>query len=327
MPSAIGGRSHKPDVAEVVRAVFHDLPDFPHLPELPERGAGADMIGRAAALLVDLPAEVYAGRWQLTARPGVDARRARDFLQRDLDALTAVASDHDGPVKIAAAGPWTLATQLSRAAGGPLLRDAGAVRELAASLREGLKAYVAEVAARLPAAQVVLQLDEPSLPAVLAGHVPTESGLGRLAAAEPQTVRQALAGVVEDANAPVVVHCCAPNVPVALIRSSGAAGVCMDMSLLDFDAAQTLDPLGEALESGMWLAAGTVPAVPTEDSTPTGRAAAQPVELLWQRLGLDVDRQPEQVVVTPTCGLAGADAEYARAALTACRDAARRLGQ
>ena len=57
--------------------------------------------------------------------------------------------------------------------GGPVLRDHGAVRDLAASLAEGLRAHVADVgraAARAPT--VLLQLDEPSLPAVLAGRVP-----------------------------------------------------------------------------------------------------------------------------------------------------------
>ena len=39
---------------------------------------------------------------------------------------------------------------------------------LRTSLADGLKAHVAGVAARLPHARVLLQLDEPSLPAVLA---------------------------------------------------------------------------------------------------------------------------------------------------------------
>ena len=44
--------------AEAISMVLGELPDLPHLPELPARGLGADMIGRGAALLVDLPVDV-----------------------------------------------------------------------------------------------------------------------------------------------------------------------------------------------------------------------------------------------------------------------------
>ena len=55
------------------------------------------------------------------------------------------------------------------------------MREFAASLVEGLRVHLAEVAARTGAA-VLLQLDEPSLPAVLAGRLPTASGYGTVPA-------------------------------------------------------------------------------------------------------------------------------------------------
>ena len=72
---------------EAIRLVFGELPDLPHLPELPARGAGADMIGRGGALLLDLPVEIVPSGWRLTARSGRDGREARDHLARDLDAL------------------------------------------------------------------------------------------------------------------------------------------------------------------------------------------------------------------------------------------------
>lgn len=53
------------DPAEAVAVVLGELPDLPHLPELPARGAGADLTGRTAALLVDLPVETTAGRLSL----------------------------------------------------------------------------------------------------------------------------------------------------------------------------------------------------------------------------------------------------------------------
>jgi len=40
------------DPAEAMRVIAGELPGFPYLPELPDRGPGADLTGRTAALLV-----------------------------------------------------------------------------------------------------------------------------------------------------------------------------------------------------------------------------------------------------------------------------------
>ena len=80
-------------------------------------------------------------------------------------------------MKVQAAGPWTLAAGVELHSGHRVLTDAGALREFAASLAEGLAAHAAEVASRT-GARVAIQLDEPTLPAVLAGTVPTPSGYG-----------------------------------------------------------------------------------------------------------------------------------------------------
>ena len=125
--------------------VLGELPELPHLPELPARGPGADMIGRSAGLLVELPVEVYAGRWRVAPRPGRDLRRARDLMERDLDQLAEQAEEYAGPIKVQAAGPLTLAASLELPIGGRLLRDPGAVRDLTGSLAEGLRAHVAAV--------------------------------------------------------------------------------------------------------------------------------------------------------------------------------------
>ncbi|MFL6098262.1 MAG: methionine synthase, partial [Blastococcus sp.] len=155
------------DPVEAVRLVVGELPDFAHLPELPGRGAGADLIGRSAGLLVDLAVDLVPAGWRLVPRPGVDQRRAREFLDRDLDALHDVAGGYDGPFKVQAAGPWTLAAGLERSRGDRAVVDAGARRDLAQSLAEGLAAHLAAVGSRLPGANLVVQLDEPSVPSVL----------------------------------------------------------------------------------------------------------------------------------------------------------------
>ncbi len=184
------------DAAEALRLVLGELPLLPHLPELPARGVGAEMLGRTAALLVELPVEVQPSGWRLTARPGRDLRRAKDLLERDLDSLQELAAGWDGAFKLQATGPWTLAAGLELPSGHRVVSDAGAVRDLAASLAEGLAAHVADVSRRLPAARLVVQLDEPGLPAVLGGRVPTPSGYGTVRAVEATVVEQTLRDVL-----------------------------------------------------------------------------------------------------------------------------------
>jgi methionine synthase II (cobalamin-independent) len=306
------------DIGEAVKTVLGELPELPYLPELPERGPGADMLGRSAGLLLELPVELYAARWRVAARPGADARRIADLRERDLDTLAEQVTDYRGVLKIQSAGPWTLATNLELRSGGPMLRDPGAVQDLVSSLAEGLRAHVEELAGRVPGARLLVQLDEASLPAVLAGRVPTESGFGTLPAVEQTVVADALRSVIELAGVPVIVHCCAPDVPVGLIRQVGASAVALDLDLLT-----DLEPLAEALDAGLGLLAGVVPTRAAE--TPTAAAVADRTRRLWRRLGFPEQRMSAQLVVTQACGLAGASPEYARAALAACRDAARLL--
>ncbi|MFY1695312.1 methionine synthase [Solwaraspora sp. WMMA2101] len=311
------------DVAEAQRIVLGELPQLPHLAELPARGPGAELIGRGAAFLVDLPIELYAGRWRVAGRPGRDLRHALDLRERDLDQLTEQADGYVGPVKLQAAGVWTLAANLDVGLGGRLVRDHGAVRDLAASLAEGLRAHVADVTRRVPGAQVLLQLDEPSLPAVLAGAVRTDSGLHTYRAVAASVVRDLLAEVIGTVGVPVVVHCCAPAVPLALLRAAGAVAVAVDLDLVT-----DLDPLGEAIDAGLGLFAGAVPGAPRQPgAAPTSAQAADAVRTLWSKLGFPASQAAAQVVVTPACGLAGATPAYARTALAACRDAGRRLAE
>ncbi|GAA3340002.1 methionine synthase [Amorphoplanes nipponensis] len=311
------------DIAEAQRLIMGELPDLPHLAELPARGPGADMIGRSAGFLVELPVQLYVGRWQLAPRPGRDLRRIADLLERDLDQLTEQADRFTGPVKLQAAGPWTLAATLDLPIGGRVLRDAGAVRHLTESLAEGLRRHVADVRKRLPQATVLLQLDEPSLPAVLAGHIPTESGLSAYRAVDGADAATGLRTVVEAVEAPVVVHCCAPGLPLQVVRDARAAAVALDLSLI-----KDLDPLGEALEAGLGLFAGAMPTQPPADGRAlTSAQVAERARKLWSRLGFPAARLPEQVVITPACGLAGASLPFVRAALKSCRDAGRRLAE
>jgi methionine synthase II (cobalamin-independent) len=307
------------DIAEAQRVVLGELPDLPHLPELPARGPGADIIGRSAGFLAELPVQLYAGRWQMSPRPGQDLRRTADLLQRDLDQMTEQADGFTGTFKVQAAGPWTLAAGIDLQIGGRVLRDPGALRDLTDSLAEGLRRHVDDVRKRLPRASVLLQIDEPSLPTVLDGHVPTESGLSSYPAVDGPAAATVLRTIVEQVGVPVVMHCCASAVPLQVFRDAQAAAVAIDLSFL-----KDLDPLGEAIEAGLGLFAGAASSTgPTAD----GKQVAERVRRLWSRLGFPAAKLPEQVVVTPACGLAGVSPTYARTALTACREAGRRLAE
>jgi len=306
------------DIAEAQKLILGELPDLPHLPELPDRGPGADMIGRSAGFLPELPVELYTGRWQVAHRPGRDLRRTADLLERDLDQLAEQAAGFTGTIKIQAVGPWTLSASIELAQGGPLLRDHGAARDLAASLAQGLKDHVAAVRRRLPGAQVLLQLDEPSLPAVRSGRVPTASGWGTLRAVSDERARDALRMVIDAVGAPVVVHCCAPDAPLGLLRDSGATGVSIDLSLL-----KDLDILGEQIDEGLGIFAGVIPTL--SDVDPDPQVAAHRVAGIWRALGFPVEQLSAQVVITPACGLAGASQRRTRSVVTACYQAAREL--
>jgi methionine synthase II (cobalamin-independent) len=321
-PASASGVGSMPgtDPLEAVRVVLGELPDFPFLPELPARGPHADLTGRTTALLADLHADLQPSGWRITPRPGRDARLAADHLARDLDALESTGA-RPALLKLQAAGPWTLAATVELTRGDRLLADHGAVADLAASLAEGLRAHVADVRRRLPDTTVVVQLDEPALPAVLAGQIPTASGFGRLRSPDAAVAQARLATVLEAAEH-TIVHCCAVSPPIALLRRAGAGAVSVDASVL---SPRDDDAIGELVEDGGGLLLGLVPGVDADLSDLTGRMA--PVKTLWRRLGFAADRLPATVVVTPSCGLAGASPAYARTALTSCVEIARRLGE
>lgn len=309
------------DAREAVKTVTGTFEDFPHLPELPARGPGADMIGRTAGMLVEMYARVEPSGWRLGDRPGRDTRRARSWLGEDLDALEEFTQGHKGVLKVQAVGPWTLAAHLELRNGEAALSDAGACRDLAGSLAEGLRLHLAEVRRRVPAARLVLQLDEPSLTAVLRGQVRTASGYRTHRAVDRQVVEATLRDVLAaHPGGPVVVHSCAPDVPFALLRRAGAAGVSFDFSLL---TERDDEAIGEAVEGGTHLFAGVVPTTDGPLSDPAGSVMG--VRTLWRRLGLRPGLLARSVTLTPACGLAGASPAYARQALVHCVRAARSL--
>ncbi|HQR26628.1 MAG TPA: methionine synthase, partial [Nocardioides sp.] len=248
----------------------------------------------------------------LTDGPGLDQRRARSLLAQDLDQLEEQAQGYAGAAKVQVAGPWTLAATVEKPRGDKVLADHGARRELAQALAEGVGAHVAEVRRRLRGVdRLVVQVDEPALARVLAARVPTASGLGWHRAVDLPEASEALGwvlGAVAAAGGEPWVHSCSPGTPPALLHGAGASGLSVDPTVLD---ASGLDALAEAAESGAVLALGVLPSaepVPRPTAAQVADSALRWLDLL----GLDPDEAGDRVVLTPTCGLAGASPRWAQ---------------
>jgi methionine synthase II (cobalamin-independent) len=311
------------DPVQACAVVMGELPEFPYLPELPGRGVGADIIGRTASLLVDLPVETTPRGWKFAPHPGRDQRRATDLLSFDLDAIQQAADGYTGPFKMQVCGPLTLAAriELSRSVN-PALGDPGALADLTSSLAEGVAAHALGIRERIPGANLVVQIDEPDLPAVLAGRVRTASGLSTVPALDVIAARDVLRSVLAKAEAFTVVHCCAAEVPFLLVKDAEAGAVSFDLARL---GRAEIDAVAEIAEAGLGLLVGAVPASgdAATRAARTAKQTASDVVTLWRRTALDAQGLAQQVVVTPACGLAALSPEAAREMLAHCREAAR----
>lgn len=309
---------------EAVKASFGLLADagLPYLPELPGRGPGADLIGRTASLLVDLPVDLQPSGWRFTARPGRDQHRAEAFLRSDLDALAEQAHDYEGRLKLQVCGPWTLLSGIDLNRGERTVADPGARRDVVASLAQGVADHLDAVRRQVPAAELVVQLDEPSLPAVIEGRLPTRSGVGRIRAVEAAELSSGLATVLDAVRSAgavsTAVHCCAPGVPFPTLRQAGPDALAVDVALLGPPAWESV---AVAVEAGTRLWAG---AVPTDGSEVSVTAIVDRIVGPWKRIGLTT-QDLARVVISPGCGLAGVSPTQAVQALRTAVKAAEAL--
>ncbi|WP_205705762.1 uroporphyrinogen decarboxylase/cobalamine-independent methonine synthase family protein, partial [Kineococcus indalonis] len=314
------------DPREASRTVLGELgepPHVPHLPQLPARGPGADAVGRAAALLVDMPVDLQPSGWRFTDAPGRDAARAAAHLRADLDELAEAAEGWDGPLVLAVLGPWSLAAAVELPRGERSASDPGARRDVVDSLAEGVAAHVADLRRLVPGARPVVQLEEPSLPAVLAGRLPTQSGYGTLRAVDRAEVRAGLRTVVEAvraAGAEPVVRLAPDEPPLALVREVGAAGVALDVGGL---GAHAWESLAATVEDGVRLWAGVLPAAAP---VPPVAALVDAVRGPWRRVGLPAAGLVD-VVLTPAGGLQDLPPAALRPLLRRLREAGAALAE
>jgi hypothetical protein len=331
------------DPLEAARIVFSELP-LPFLPELPARGVGAHPVGRTAGLLADLHVEVATGVWRFVPRAGRDEQRAHTALATDLDALEEAGEGYGGPLKLRIVGPWTLAASIELPRGEKALADPGAVRDIAASLAEGLTRHLVDIRRRLPAVtRLVVQVDEPLLPAVVAGELSTASGWGRLRSYERSVVEDSLRQVLDSlsrSTAHVTVERDSRTEPDGdgredlagvwlgsarldgeLLRGAGAGFIGIDAAAVD---TVDEDEVGEVIDAGVGL---LVACVPLEAPQSDPRPVMAPVTSLWKRLGFPVEQLSRTVAVTPVDGLEHLDARAVPAVLKRAVEAAQYLDE
>lgn len=321
------------DAREAAAVVNGEL-DFTHLAELPARGVGADMVGRMGTLLVDMPIDAGPWGYRLSARPSGVTRAASDYLRFDLDAIEELwdAAGFIGtrrPVKVAVCGPFTFAASVELPNGHKVVRDTGAWHDVVASTAEGLSQHVSEVTRRL-GADVTVQLDEPLIGAVLDGTVTPLTRLDPIRAIPLPEVANALASIVEQVGRPAIVHNCGAPRWDLIGRLRGVAhSVVLDRAVSsgpDVLDTATLDGIGDLIERGDALVAGVLSAQ-REDRRARAETVATALAALTDRIGLARKVLSENVIVTPTCGLAGAAPTWARTALGVCARAGELLAE
>lgn len=307
------------EAAEIVVGELHRLP---HLVELPARGIGADLIGRAGALLVGIAIDTVPRGYRIASGRSAVTRRAASLLAEDVDALEeawekAGLRGTQRTVKVQAPGPITLAAQLELGNGHRAITDPGAVRDLAGSLAEGVAVHRAEVARRLDC-PVVVQFDEPTLPAALLGRLTGVTGLSQVHPVDESVAAALLDDCASTVGGEVAIHSCAPGLPWPMLRRGKISAVSFDLSTLTAD---DLDGIGEFVESGRTVMLGVVPAT-APDRPPSAEEVASSVVAFTDRLGFPRTVLPERIGVTPTCGLAGATVQWARTAIELAQKAA-----
>lgn len=305
--------------------VVGELHRLPHLVELPDRGVGADLIGRAGALLVDISIDTVPRGYRIAPGRRAVTRRAVSLLDEDLDALEeawerAGLRGGERVVKIQAPGPVTLAAQLELPGGHRALTDSGAVRDLTASLAEGVAQHRAQLARRL-GSPVVVQFDEPSLPAALAGRLTGVTSLNPVHPVDESMVTALLDECVEVVGGEVALHSCAAELPWKLLQRSTISAISVDVQTL---TVADLDGIGEFVDSGRTVMLGVVPTA-VSGPCPTAEHIAATVADVTDRLGFARSLLRERVGVTPACGLAAATPAWARSAIELAQRAADRL--
>lgn len=349
------------EAAKVSLGLF-TAPHLPSLVELPARGVGSDAVGRTAALLVELPVDVQPYGWRFVDRSGHDHRRAASALSTDVNVLADVAGaggTMPPELKVHVTGPVSLAAAIHLHYGERALRDYGARRDIAQSLAAGLAVHAQKVGAAVPGAVLTLQIDEPDVASALAGTIPTASGYRTLRAIPVSELRQTWSTLVGEARragfakvalnlAPAQVapggagatrtstgtgsgtstaepgstaaETAAWRTALEAALDSGIDAVAVPLAILD---SGHWEQLAGAVESGMGVWAGTVPAAAGQ-APPSYAVLVERIMRPWRGLGL-AESSLNQLRITPETGLAAVTPQEARSVLNRALEVAEEL--
>ena len=312
VPSAVGSVPHL-DPAEAAAQALRLHPELPAAPQLPRRSPREAMLPQVAAGMPGV-AGTASGRLVLAGDGPPSVTPVEAPLDPEAWAGTlaflraAAAAGRTGPLKLQLAGPVTLGLALVAAgiAGGDSSRLA------AGTVASRARALVATAGRLVPAAPLVVVLDEPALAGCDRPGLLLDAGAvtGRLAVTL-DAVRS------EPAVAAAGVHCCGP--------ASWAPVVAAGADLLSFPAgtvsAGDSSLLAGFVQAGGWIAWGCV-ATDTPASGIDDEECWRRLALGWDglvRAGCDPDHLRHQAILTPDCGLAlhppdEVEAVYARVA-------------
>jgi methionine synthase II (cobalamin-independent) len=165
---------------------------------------------------------------------------------------------------------------------------------------------------------VVVQFDEPSLPAALGGQLAGVTALSPVAALDEAVAGALLDTCVAVVGPDVVLHSCAAELPWDLLQRSTIGAISIDAVTL---RAADLDGVAAFVESGRTVMLGVVPGAAPE-RRPSAEEVAKAVVAVTDRLGFGRSALRDRIGVTPACGLANATAQWALTSIGLARKAA-----
>jgi methionine synthase II (cobalamin-independent) len=165
---------------------------------------------------------------------------------------------------------------------------------------------------------VVVQLDEPLLPAALEGRLSGVTSLTPVHPVDEPTAISLIDHCIATLGTEVMLHSCAASLPWKLLQRSGIHAVSVDVATL---TANDLDGIGELVERERTVLLGVVPST-APAARPSSEEIAKAAVAITDRLGFPRSVLRERIGVTPACGLAGATAEWARTAIELAQKAA-----
>jgi methionine synthase II (cobalamin-independent) len=165
---------------------------------------------------------------------------------------------------------------------------------------------------------VVVQFDEPSLPAALEGRLAGVTSLTPVHPVDESVAISLLDDCVSVVGAQVAVHSCAAGLPWKALQRSSIHAVSVDMATL---TAADLDGVGEFVDSGRTVLLGVV-ATSAPSARPSAEEIAKAAVAVTDRLGFARSVLRERIGITPTCGLAAATPQWARTAVELVQKAA-----